>query len=133
MPPNMMRQPFRLAGIGAGAVLGSIVVAALAVGCLVGLVLLLLWVTADSPSDYARKQVQALFVDQSLKRTGTVESCRAIGNGDAPGERIWACKVRGDGCVRTYRFGVDHEYGTEPYDSIAFEATLNPCHPRASG
>ena len=99
----------------------------LAIASVVGVVFLIIWLREPSADAYARTQVQALFVNDSLKRTGTVKTCRLIGPGNAPGEEIWACSVAGRKCVRTFKFAVDHEYGTVPYDQRAFDATNSPC------
>lgn len=122
-----MMRPLRLAGITVGALAGSILAAAIVGACLIGGLFFVLWLKEEPPSEYARTHVQALFVDKSLKRTGTVESCHAVREGEVQGEEIWACKVQGQGCVRTFRFAVDHEYGTAPYDPASADATNDPC------
>lgn len=113
-----------LAIVGAAAV---VVGAVLAVVAIIGVVFLILWLREPSASAYARTHVQALFVNDSLRRTGTVKTCNKVGPGDDPGEEIWACSVAGDGCVRTLKFAVDHEYGTAPYDNRSANATNDPC------
>lgn len=99
----------------------------LTVAALVGLVFLVLWLREPSASSYARTHVQALFADNSMKRTGTVNGCGRVGPGNAEGEVIWACSVAGASCVRTFRFAVSHQYGTAPYDARAARATDDPC------
>lgn len=123
----MMRPVLRVAGVAIGGLASVIAVAALLGATLAGLFFLVLWLMQEPPGEYARKHVQALFVDESLKRTGTVESCRRIGNGEAPGEGIWACQVRGNGCLHTFMFAVSPEYGTAPYNRAAANATNDPC------
>lgn len=104
-----------------------IVAAGLAVVAVIGVVLLTLWLREPSANAYARTHVQALFVDHSMRRTGTVKTCKKVGPGDEPGQEIWSCRVAGNGCVGTFTFAVDHEYGTAPYDSRSADATTSPC------
>lgn len=114
----------RFAFVGSAAVA---VGAALTVAAVIGVVILVLWLREPSAAAYARTHVQALFVSDLLRPTGTVKSCTKLGPGDEPGQEIWACRVAGDGCERTFRFAVDHEYGTAPYDTRSANATANPC------
>ena len=93
---------------------------------MVGLIFLVLWIQEPSAGAYAHSQVQSLFINDARKPTGKVESCRTIGDVD-PDQKIWACRVAGQGCVRTFEFVVDHEYGTQPYDNRSSAATDNPC------
>jgi len=96
------------------------------VAAVVGVLAFAVWPRQPS-SSYARTHVQELFVDNALKRTGTVHACTSVGSGNAPGEVIWACSIAGRNCLRTFRFAVSHEYGTAPYDDGAARATDDPC------
>lgn len=78
-------------------------------------------------SAYAHNQVQALFVNAAGRPTAKVERCLQVGSGTGPGEEVWACRIRGLACGGTFKFVVDHEYGTFPYDALASEATVNVC------
>lgn len=77
----------------------------------VGLAVFLLYLAfrPQSETQYARSQVQALFVTSASQRTAVVESCREIGEiQDQTPLKIWACALAGTDCVRTYKFVVDH-------------------------
>lgn len=99
----------------------------------VGLIVLLVVVlrlSKESPSTYAQRQVQALFVDVNGTPVGAVTGCHTVAPGEEPGTTIWACSVKGSSCSRTLRFSVSREYGTAPYDSAAADATGTPCRAR---
>jgi hypothetical protein len=97
------------------------------IAAVVGILAFAVWPRQPSASSYARTHVQELFVDNALKRTGTVHACTSVGPGNAPGEMIWACSVAGRTCLRTFKFAVSHEYGTAPYNDQAARATDDPC------
>jgi hypothetical protein len=118
---------FRVSGWVVGAAVAGVAFVVVALAALIGSVFLILWIGQPSASAYARSHVQSLFIDNASRSTGTVKSCRAIGSAGEPGEKIWACHVAGKDCVRTFRFVVDHEYGTEPYDNRSTAGTNNPC------
>ena len=116
---------------GAVAAVGVVVgaVAALALIAVVGGVVLVIRLSQPSPRDYARSHVQSLFVSSADRRTATVSRCSRLQRADFEGNELWACAVSEARCTRTYRFVVNHEYGTEPYDNRSFAATNDPCAP----
>lgn len=102
-----------------------------AIAAIVGAVLLIVSLTRESPAAFAKRHVQALFVSSAQERTATVHACQRVGTGTAPSTGVWACTVSGRGCTRVFRFAVDREYGTEPYDSPASAAVnTGPCRQR---
>jgi hypothetical protein len=106
--------------VGVGIV--SIAVATpLAVGSVVGIVVLMLWLTSDSPSTYATKQVQK-YVSNAGNRDAKVRACLRVAPGDEPGIAVWRCSVANRTCARTLLFEVSREYGTVPYDNNSFTA-----------
>jgi len=122
-----MNRAARVGGSAIGGVVAGALLSAVALAALLGVLLLILWLREPSASAYARTHVQQLFVSNTLRRTGTVKSCHVIGPGNSEGETIWACRVTGKDCTRTFNFAVDHEYGTTPYDDISASATDAPC------
>jgi hypothetical protein len=106
---------------------GVVVLTPLVVAAVVGLVLLVLWLREPSAARYARTHVQALFVSDSLKPTGTVKRCQKVGPGAEAGDEIWTCTVAGKGCLRVFSFAIDREYGTVPYDNRSADGTTDPC------
>jgi hypothetical protein len=110
-----------------GGVVGGVVLGVLALAAVGGVVLLVLWIREPSASADARSHVQSLFVD-GARRTGHVTGCtdRGAVQPDSD-EHIWACRVIGNRCARTYRFLVRPAEGAEPYDPRFDVATTDPC------
>jgi hypothetical protein len=112
----------KMAGIGLLGVAGGLVVS---VAALIGVVFLALWLTQDSPSTHARKEVQSMF-DGGGDRTAIVKTCQQIGNDEQA--RIYRCRVAAPGCIRAHRFAVyrDRGYGAAPY-AVSADVIVHPC------
>ncbi len=111
-----------------GGVVGGVILGALALAAVGGVVLLFLWLREPSASADARSHVQSLFTAGGSKRTGEVTGCGERGafeQGSAG--RIWACRVVGGRCVRTFTFVVSPAFGAEPYDRRSDSALTDPC------
>jgi hypothetical protein len=117
----------RIVSVSVGGMVAITIAGMALLAAVVGLTLLVIWLREPSPSENARRQVQALFVNRALERTATVRSCRESARTDLKGERIWICRVEGNGCGRSLAFVVDPQYGTEPYNNDAADATDRLC------
>ena len=94
----------RLAGITVGGILGGIVAAVVAA---VGVVVLVIWVATDSPSEHARKAVQADF-----DAVARVSNCRRVRVDEEAS--IYRCSVTTTSCSRSYLFLVPKLYRFTP-------------------
>ena len=115
----------RLVAITAGSVLGVVAGLILSAAAVVGVVLLALWLTEDSPSTHARKEVQSAF-DGGGARNVTVKGCTQIGSDED--SLIYRCTILAPGCVRQHRFAVSRNgvYDVAFY-SVSADVTVRPC------
>ncbi len=115
-----------------GGVVGGIILGVLALAAAGGLVLLVLWIREPSASASARSHVQSLFVVGGSKRTGQVTGCIDRGPARQSSVDVWACRVNGNGCVRTFAFVMIPGYGAAPYDRRSGDGLTDPCSARTA-
>jgi hypothetical protein len=111
---------------------GGIILGVLALAAVGGLVLLVIWIKEPSASTSARSHVQSLFVLGGSKRTGQVTGCIDRGRSKSGSVDIWACRVVGNRCVRTFAFVMIPGYGATPYDRRSGDALTDPCSTRSA-
>jgi len=118
-------KPERLRTIAEAGCAGILAGVALSIVCLVGIFFLVIWLTRESPSTYARKQAQTFFM-RGNKRTATVASCTRIGSNEQA--VIYRCRIVAPDCVRTHRFAVERDrmYGSVPV-SVSIRVGEYPC------
>jgi hypothetical protein len=111
-------------GIGLAGVVAGVV---LAIPALIGVFLLVGWLSQDSPDTHARKAAQSFFnAGMGGKRTAIVKSCTEISSDEEA--LIYRCEIVAAHCVRTHRFTVyrDRMYGAVPYSASGF-INDHPC------
>ncbi len=115
-----------------GGVVGGIILGVLALAAVGGLVLLVLWAREPSASASARSHVQSLFVVGGSRRTGQVTGCIDRGPSRPGSMHVWACRVVGNRCIRTFAFVMIPGYGAAPYDARSANALTDPCSTRSA-
>ena len=112
--------------------MGGIILGVLALAAVGGLVLLVLWIRQPSASASARSGVQSLFMVGGSKRTAQVTGCIDRGPFKPGSVDVWACRVVGSRCVRTFTFVMIPGYGATPYDRRSGDAVAAPCSNRSA-
>jgi hypothetical protein len=120
----------------AGSVIGGVIGGvALGIAVLLLLVVSVVGVRAwlrDSPSERARKEASAFFVDARGLRVATVDLCRQTSNDGQ--YRTFRCKIRNAQCARSFRFieeATDFAgHDLQPVD-LPDRALANPCLARS--
>ena len=112
--------------------MGGIILGVLGLAAVGALVLLVLWIREPPASASARSHVQSLFVVGGSKRTGQVTGCVDRGPSRPASVDVWACRVVGNRCVRTFTFVLIPGYGATPYDQRSGDALTDPCSNRSA-
>ncbi|MDX6450590.1 MAG: hypothetical protein QOH16_639 [Gaiellaceae bacterium] len=108
-----------------GGLAGGVVAAVGALVVIAAVVVGVIWLTADGPTEHAQQAISSAFVDQAGVRTAKVASCRQV-SADSE-SRIFRCQIDAPRCSRSFLFDAPREvYGIAPA-TASVEVFVHPC------